>query len=466
MINPPTGDYRRDERCQSKVSEQTVRVILPPMDLAYMAACLENARVECKVVDYTALRGDWNAYRNEILTEKPDLLVISTTTPTLKRDLEAAALAKEIDPAIVLILKGGYFFKFDTEPFEHVPLTDIVIRHEHEFVALDLAAEKPLRDIKGITFREEEEIIRNPDRDFSDDLDRLPFPARHLLDNSIYTSPENGKPIGLIHVSKGCGSRCIFCPAGPMSGRKVRLRLPENVVEELKICTEEFGLKQFIFNADTFTWDKEFVIAFCRGIVNEGLKIRWGCNSKVNTLDEEMLEWMKKAGCWIVGFGIESGSQEMLNKMRKGTTVNQAVEAVSLCKKVGLRTHTFYIIGLPWETKETIRETEEFALRLDADFFDFNIAYPLPGSEYWGIAEKNDLFENVTAENQSYANSPVRSFSLSHEELIRLRKRLLLKLYLRPKYILRTLAGQISHPFVLLRYFSSAAHRLYSVVRG
>jgi len=464
LVNPPTGEYRRDERCQSKISEQTARVILPPMDLMYMAACLERAGVDCRIIDYPAIHRDWTSYRKDLKEIRPDLLIVSTTTPTMERDLEAAGVAKDIIPEATVILKGGYFFKFDKEPFGKIDSVDMVIRHEHEFVALDMANEKPLGSIGGITYRNGNEIIRNPDRDFSDEMDLLPPPARHLVDNSLYTSPENGRPLGVIHTGKGCSSRCIFCPAGPISGRKVRLRSPENVVAELRVCVKDFGLKQFIFNADTFTYSKDFVIECCKGIINEGMKIRWGCNSKVNTIDKEMLEWMKRAGCWIVGFGIETGSQEILNKMKKGTTLDQATKAISLCKEVGMKTHTFYIIGLPWETRETIKETEKFARSLNADFFDFNISYPLPGTEYWEIAEDNNLFEDVKTIHESYANSPIRSFNLTHEELIKLRRQLLLRLYLRPGYILRTLAGQVSEPSVLFHYCYNAIRRLSSLL--
>lgn len=438
--------------------------MLPPMDLMYMAACFEKADIACTIIDYPAIGQDWDSFREDLKVLTPDVLVISTTTPTMSRDLEAASAAKEAAPDMIVILKGGYFFKYDREPFERLPSIDIVIRHEHEFVTLDMANGKPLSLMGGITYREEDEIIRNPDRDYSEELDLLPLPARHLVDNNLYTSPENGKPIGAIHTSKGCPSRCIFCPAGPISGRTVRLRSPESVVDELKICVDRFGLNQFLFNADTFTWDRDFVMKCCDGIIKEGLKIRWGCNSKVNTVDREMLTHMKEAGCWVVGFGIETGSREILNKMRKGTTLEQAQEAIELCKEVGLKTHTFYIIGLPWDTSETIRETEEFARRLDADFFDFNIAYPLPGTEYWEIAEENNLFEDAGTAAQSYANSPIRTFELTHEELVKLRRQMLLRLYLRPNYILRTLAGQVSNPRALFNYCYSAARRLNSLL--
>ncbi|GAB4355607.1 MAG: radical SAM protein [Candidatus Abyssubacteria bacterium] len=463
-MNPPSGDYRRDERCQSKVSEQTVRITFPPMDHLYMAACLETGGAECRIADYPALGRGWDAFRNDLASFKPDMLILSSTTPTLESDLEAARQAKATDPEMLVMLKGGYFFKYDEEPFRKVPALDVVIRHEYEFVTLDIAKGKPLDSIAGITYRQGDRIVRNPMRDFSDELDSLPFPARHLIDNSLYTSPENGKPIGVIHTSKGCPSRCIFCPAGPISGYKVRLRSPKSVVEELAQCVQQYGLTQFLFNADTFTWDKNFVVAVCQGIMEKGLQIRWGCNSKVNTLDSEMLELMKRAGCWVVGFGIESGSQEMLNKMRKGTTLEQAQHAIALCKKAGLKTHTFFIIGLPWDTSETIKKSEEFARRLDADYFDFNIAYPLPGTEYWDIVKENNLFEDCGIENQSYANSPVRSFTLSHDDLVRLRRHTLLRLYLRPNYIVRTLAREVSNPSVFVRYCYYALRRLGTLV--
>jgi radical SAM superfamily enzyme YgiQ (UPF0313 family) len=206
--------------------------------------------------------------------------------------------------------------------------------------------------------------------------------------------------------------------------------------------------------------DKKWVIKFCELVVREGLKIRWGTNSRVDTIDEERLGWMKKAGCWIIGFGVESGNQEMLDKMKKGITIEQTEEAVKLCKKHKIKTYLLFVLGLPWETRETAIDTIEFAKKLDGDFVDFNIAYPLPGTEYYEIAKDSDLCDLSSLSGFDYANPLARSFYLSTEELIELRKKALKSFYFRPQYIMRTLLN-IRSMKILNSYLYSGLRLLY-----
>jgi radical SAM superfamily enzyme YgiQ (UPF0313 family) len=206
--------------------------------------------------------------------------------------------------------------------------------------------------------------------------------------------------------------------------------------------------------------DKKWVIRLCGLLVDEGLKIRWGTNSRVDTIDEERLVWMKKAGCWIIGFGVESGNQEMLDRMKKGITIEQAEKAVKLCKKYKIKTYLLFVLGLPWETRETAVDTIEFAKKLDGDFVDFNIAYPLPGTEYYEIAKDSALCDLSSLSGFDYANPLARSFYLSTEELIELRKKALKSFYFRPQYIIRTLLN-IRSLKVFNSYIYSGIQLLY-----
>jgi radical SAM superfamily enzyme YgiQ (UPF0313 family) len=292
-----------------------------------------------------------------------------------------------------------------------------------------------------------------------ENLDSLPFPARDLLNNELYRSPETGEKLTVIHANRGCPAKCIFCPAGAVSDYKLRLRSPDNVLAEITECMERFRIGEFLFHGDTFTMKKSWVIDLCKKIVESRLKIRWGCNSRVDTIDDERAQWMKRAGCWVVAFGVESGSQEMLDQMKKNQKVEKAFEAVEVCRRAGLRTHAFYVIGLPWENKETLSATLELAERLDTDFFDFNIAYPLPGTEFYNIAVRDGLIEQNLIREASYARAGVRSYHLSAQELTRWRKQALLHLYLRPRYILRTLS-RIRSAREFRHYFASALRRM------
>ncbi|MDI6784784.1 MAG: radical SAM protein, partial [bacterium] len=375
LINPPSGLYRRDDRCQSKVEDQTVAVIFPPIELAYLAAMLEQTGVICQIRDYPASGGDWDIFRANLHLFQPQLLVINATTPTLANDLKSAAIAKSINPEMITIARGEYFSFYDEQVLTDYPQVDILLRGESELTIAELVKADDLKSVQGITYREagllrsarndnpdseisnpQSKIIRNPDRPLLDNLDSLPFPSRHLFDNRLYRSPENGEFITVIQASRGCPARCIFCSAPVVAGHKVRMRTPENVAAEVAECVTKFGIKNFLFNADTFTWDKDWVNALCQKLVSMNLGIRWGANSRVDTVDLEMLRWMKKAGCWVVGYGIESGNQEILNKMKKGITLDKIRSAIRLTKQAGLKTHAFYVFGLPWETEATIQE--------------------------------------------------------------------------------------------------------------
>lgn len=225
-----------------------------------------------------------------------------------------------------------------------------------------------------------------------------------------------------------------------------------------------FGGGDFL-HGDTFTINKKWLKELCDGIVREKLDIHWGCNSRVDTIDDERAQMMKAAGCWVVAFGIEHGNQMMLDKMKKNATVEQAREAVACCKRNDLRVQAFMVIGLPWETEETLKETYKFLREIDPDFFDINLATPLPGTELHAIALKENLFEaDYDPARAGYATGSIRTLSgMTSEQLVKWRKTHLLKLFTRPEYILRTLV-KAGSPKNTLQYVRAGAKRLRQLV--
>ncbi|MCG3175920.1 MAG: Anaerobic magnesium-protoporphyrin IX monomethyl ester cyclase [Candidatus Omnitrophica bacterium] len=456
LIYPPTGLYMRDDRCQAPVEGMTAQPNRAPLDLAYMAAMLERDGRTCKITDYAAEPGGWERVRRDIADFKPDLLLVSVTTPTLKNDLAACRIAKEIDPAILTVAKGAHFTAKDDEVLLANPELDLVIRGESEHAVTEIASGADYASILGLAYRKDGKVARNADRPYIevDDLDKLPFPARHLINNALYTAPDTGEAITMINTGRGCPHQCIYCAVTIASGYKLKVRTPRSIVDEIQECVQKHGIRNFFFRADTFTWDERWVVDLCGMIRERGLDIRWGCNSRVDTISEKRLEAMKSAGCWIVGFGIESGDQDMLDKMKKRAKVEDAERAIALCKKYGVKTYGLFLIGLPWETRATVEKTIAFAKRLDPSFLDFNIAYPLPGTEYYRLAKEMGLFEEKDLPNGDYARPIVRTLDLSTEELVKLRHKALLSFYLRPSYIARTL-GEIRSPRILLNYIRS-----------
>jgi len=452
LVIPPTGRYIRSDRCQAPVDTRVAEPARAPMDLAYMASILEEMHAACMIKDYPMEYKTWDVLTTDLQNFSPDMLVISTTTPTIENDLLACDLAKKIKPGIKTVAKGAHFLVYDKEILSRFKNLDVIIRGEPEFIVRELASGKDYSQILGITFRDNAEITRNSDAPFIENLDSLPFPARHLLDNRLYLTPDTQEPIAFVTTSRGCPGKCIFCAAGLVSGSKLRMRSVASVISEIEECVAKYYIKNFFFSADTFTWQKNWVLDFCNEILSRGIKIRWGANSRVDTLNEEMALWMKKAGCYVIGFGAESASQHILDKIKKDITPAQIENAVAICKKHDIESYLHFIIGFPWETRETVNETIKFIKKTHASFIEVNIAYPLPGTEFFTIAKSNFLFDENALFGHNHSLPLVKSFSLSTGELAYLRKKILLLFYLRIDHIAYGISKMRS-PKIALNYF-------------
>jgi anaerobic magnesium-protoporphyrin IX monomethyl ester cyclase len=463
LIVPPTGLYNREERNQALVSKLAVPALRPPLDLCYIAAVLQKRGVECRIADFPAERLVWEDLETLIRDFRPDALIISSTTFTLSLDLKSCSLTKRIDPHITTITKGAQVSVQDQETLKRYPDLDIIVRREYEETFSVLANNNiDLKDIAGITYRKNGGIFRNPDRNFISDLDIIPFPSRELINNGNYIRADTAEKMTTIQVSRGCPNGCIFCLAEFLYGNMQRKRSPGNILEEIQGCKKKFGLHNFFFRADTFTLDKDWVIDLCRQIVEMNLDIDWVCNSRVNTLDTEILMWMKKAGCWGVALGIESGSQRSLDEMSKHITIDQSRKAVKLCHDLGIKSLLYFVIGFPWENEQDIYDSIRFAKELKGDFVEFNIVVPFPGTQYYELARREDLLTSETFEGYGYWRPMIRTKYLSSEKLLRLRKKAMVSSYLDPCYIIRTFVNLKSLP-TFLRYLKFGLFKLFKV---
>ncbi len=460
---PPTGKYIREDRCQTPLDELHTVALRPPIDLLYVAGALEQAGVECRVQDYPGHDLTWDAFKRDIQKFQPDALILSITTPTLADDVQAAAIAKEINPNIITICKGAHFKHLDQEALKLYPQIDIVVRGEYEETMSDLSSGKPWPDVAGITHRTENGSVRNSEREFIQNIDNIAFPARNLIDNSIYIRPDTEERQTTIVTSRGCPFPCIYCLAPKVSGQKVRTRSPQNVLAEIKECVEKYGIRNFLFRSDLFTAKKAWVVELCQAIQAEGLDIKWSCNSRIDTLEEEMLVEMRKAGCWLIAFGVEHGDPEMLELMRKQLDFDKIEPAIKLCKKVGIKTSVYFLIGLPWESRDSFEKTKSFARQLDPDFVEFFYTYPFYGTEFYEVAVKEGLLEEGTLPHAAYNSPAIATKHLTLEELKPLRKEALRSFYLRPGYIFRTLTSNPS-PKVFKNYMIYGLRQLKDLV--
>ena len=435
LIYPPSPVINREDRCQQPTKELLVIPPLPPTDLMYLASIAENCGFEAIIRDYSQ-GGNFEADLKEI---QPNYLVANIATPTFKSDMMAVQLAKEIVPSICTIVKGAPFLTYNTNTIYENPFIDYVIMGEAELTLKDILDGVPDNEILGICYRENFQPVKNDKRPFIDNLDILPFPARHLVDNSIYKRPDNGKVQAVIKVARGCPFHCFFCLATPVSGAKVRTRSPENIVAELKECVEKYNIKNFLFWSDIFNFNREWTLELCQKIIESGLKITWSSNTRADTMDDEMAKMMYKSGCRLVSIGVESGSQKMLDNIGKKITLDDIRNTVKILKKNKIKIYNYFVIGLPWETEETVEETIKFAIELDSNFISFYTATPLPGTKYFAYAMLNKLVDGNLNFRSAYYEPVVRSEHLSKERIFELHKQAVKRFYLRPKFILKTL---------------------------
>lgn len=437
LVYPPSPIMNREDRCQQPTKELLVIPPLPPSDLMYLASIAEQCGYEAKIKDYS-LGGN---FLEDLRSYNPDYIVANIATPSFKSDMEALAQAKLVLPNLKIIVKGAPFLTYNTNVVYENPFIDYVIMGEAELTLKDILNGVPDRDILGICYSENSQGVQNPPRPFNENLDDLPFPARHLVDNSIYKRPDNGKVQAVIKVSRGCPYHCFFCLATPVSGSKVRTRSAENIIAEIKECVEKYNIKNFLFWSDIFNFDREWTLDLCRKIIESGLKITWSANTRANTMDDEMANLMYKSGCSLVSIGVESGSQEILNNIGKKITLDDIRNTVKILKKNKIKIYNYFVIGLPWETEKTVEETIKFAIELDSNFISFYTATPLPGTRYFAYAMMNNLVTETLDFSSAYYFPAVRSHELSKERIFELHKLAVKRFYLRPKFIIKTLLG-------------------------
>ncbi len=438
LLVPPCIELYRDMREGSP--------IYPPLGIAYIAALLEKNKFKVKIIDAFVLNMQWPQIEEAIREEKPKLVGVTSTTSTFREALQIARIAKKVVPNVKVIAGGVHATALPKFTLERHPEIDAVAIGESDFTMLEavkaLSRGKSLEDVKGLVFRQGKKIVFTEPRPRITDLDRLPFPARHLLPNEKYR-PSSKTPIKFpfttVMTSRGCPNDCVFCASKAMWGRTLVQRSAENVLQEIRQVVKNYGVKQIIFTDDTFTINKQRLIQLCDGLAE--LDLMWGCSSRVNTIDEEAIKKMKESGCAWLEFGVESGSSRVLKLIKKNITLEQARNAIRLAKKYKVQTSTAFMIGNIGETKEDIEKTIAFMKELDSDYVQLSILSPYPGTESYEIAmKKGYLKTDVESYTQPKYTDPVIALpNITREELKAYWKKGMIQFYLRPRFVLRML---------------------------
>lgn len=359
------------------------------LGLGYIAAFLRENGHAVSILDPEVQGFSSQDILEKVKLFNPDLVGMSATTPDFKNALKIAKLIKE-NMNIFIALGGIHASSLPEYILEKYPQAfDVTCIGEGEFTMLELCRFlegniKALDNVKGICFLKENKPFRTSPREAIQDLDSLPFPARDLVDLTLYRPHtfnfRKGKTATII-TSRGCPFMCTFCASKLTLGGKFRARSPDNVLKEIKQLVEEYGINHILIQDDTFTFDINRAKETCRKIINAKLKIEWFAFSQVAKVDAELFSLMRQAGCYCVGFGVESADEVVLKNMRKANSIKQIERAIGLAKKGGLRTQAYFIFGNKGDTKETINKTIDFACRISPTLAFFNKLVPYPGTE-------------------------------------------------------------------------------------
>jgi anaerobic magnesium-protoporphyrin IX monomethyl ester cyclase len=434
-----------------------------PLGIGYLAAVLENNHYEVDVIDCQALKLTYEKFESEISKREPNIVGITSTTLTYKSALRIAKIAKEAHPKCLTLLGGCHATFWDDKALQECPFLDVVVRKEGENTLLELVrrleAGRAFHNILGTTCRKDEEIIRNPDRAYIEDLDSLPFPAHHLL--PIKHFRKYGKVVFPLSTSRGCTFWCDFCSAVRMFGRRYRMRSSKSVADELEFLHKEYGANQFTFYDDAFTVDKARVERICKEIQDRKLKIEWDCETRVDLVTRDLLFKMRRAGCIAVWFGVESGSQQVLDAMKKSLSLNKTREAFKWADEAGIMTIASVILGFPGETSETAWETVKFLEELNPSDVGIYIATPYPGTPMFDYVKEMGWLKINDFDKYDTATPVFETPKLGMRELREIREQAFRRFYLRPLYVLRMFAKGGMYGFSSSR--TAFAHLLRAV---
>ena len=445
VTNPPWPGpgygARSDVRWPHKRSDKFIEY---PVYLAYVVAVLEKAGIEVEFIDAVVEELSISDFADAAAKTNPDMVVIECSTPSIEYDLLTAKSLKERMSDVFIVLIGSHPTFFHREIMRDNPQVDAICRGEFDLIVRDLAVAfsngHKLDKVKGITYRDGQGVQENEGRPLIRNVDELPFPARHIVKSEYYRQGTfTGKRCTTMVSSRGCPHRCTYCLwPKTLYGNRFRARSAENVVAEIEQVVKDFHIDEIYFDDDSLALNRARILRICQLINQKGIEVKWIPQCRVDSMDDEVVGAMKKAGCHYIRFGVESGSQRMLDIMKKGTTLAQIERAFDLCQKVGIRTQAFFLFGIPGETPQTIRESIEFAKKLRPDSAQFAVVVPHPGTELYEICQSKGWLEYESWEDFSAGNCLIETEELSRNDVERARIQAYREFYFRSSYIFAT----------------------------
>lgn len=457
LINPPPPPAGRVSRGLMGGFGMVVGegLCYPPLDLMYVAAILQRDGHEVRLMDAEAQVASPQAVLDAVSASAPDLIGFSTSSATIEQDLELVTQVKQQLPDVPVFITGSQGSKIPDMAMSGSSV-DAVVRGEPELTVAAMAAalaagEDPLA-VDGLSVRRGDEVVHNPDRPLlkGDALDALPFPERSLLPLDWYRIPTMDGPMQAVQSSRGCPINCTYCGYVVAQGIPWRGRSAANVFAELREVVATHGVTNVVFRDPLFAYDRDRVVELCELLIEAGLGLRWQCETAIKTLDDELLELMARAGCMSVSFGIESGNEALQKKYSRGKikTHDHAKVVVDSCRRHGIGTRGFFMIGFPEETPEMAQETMDLAVYLDPDSVQFTAVTPYPDTRLYKESMSRRGEDSSFDFSKFTGTTPVGVAEvMSGDQVSGLIRKAYRRFYLRPSRVL----GELRRPQLLLQ---------------
>ncbi|UCG78057.1 MAG: cobalamin-dependent protein [Nitrospirota bacterium] len=423
---------------------------LPPLGLIYLAACLRQSGNDVRIVDGQFSRNIMQDIKHEIQTYAPEVVGVSVLTPYANDAAAILDTAKKMNNRITTIIGGVHATIFPDDLCSHESV-DYVVRGEGEITFPELLScieeGKDPSTVDGIAYSRNGDTVLTKQREYIEPLDVLPMPAYDMLQVGRYESSQlSVKPIISMITSRGCPYHCIYCDANIVMGRKFRAHSPERTVDEILYLKRHFGIREIIFKDSEFTLNKNRVREICELILKKELDILWTCNSRVGSVDPALLRIMKKAGCRVIQYGVESGDQAILERLKKNITIDEIRSSFNDTHRASIKTVANLMVGNPGESRETVARTMDLVKEIKADYINVSYITPFPGTELYKMAKLEKWFIDPLEEiGRDTGKCIMNATKMSTKELRKKLNLIYRKFYFRPGYIFKRILT--SSPF-------------------
>ncbi|MBT4538861.1 radical SAM protein [Candidatus Woesearchaeota archaeon] len=463
LVNPPYVEH-----VYSGKGARNAIAINIPLGLASIGAVLEKYNFPVEALDANVMNYGVQQTIDHLIKSKAKYIFFSGTTNTITKVYQISKKIKEVYPNCVIVVGGPHPAYAGRETLQECKDIDLAVIGEGEYTALEIAQGKEFEQIDGVLHRKDEKIVATKPRKRIENLDEIPFPARHLFPFEKYrpgaffnTGVKNTEAISML-TSRGCPARCTFCSSVAFWGSKVRFRSAKNIVEEIEFLQKKYNTKQIAFFDDMFTFHLPRLEEFCNLLIDRKIKVRWWCYSRVSNLTKDMMILMKKAGCYALNFGLESGNEDILKRIKKNIKKEKVMRVVKDAKKLGLLVHASFQVGLPGDTKETIMETIDWAIKLGPHIPLFCITTPFPGTPLYEEAMANGWMNKMDNWDDAglHLKTKFHTDTLTADEINKYYKLAQRKFFYRPGFFWMTAKHLLRNPTQIKGYWHAGKYML------